>query len=95
MASGEYWEMLFADWNEMCLNYPNKKTIFSDYFHSASFKKIQGLFAGAVYICSSWLIVSKYAGLQILLVSLPFKMYSSIRQGVKFWQMTVILSPYL
>ena len=33
MESVEYWEMLFADWNEMCLNYPNKKTIFSDYFH--------------------------------------------------------------
>lgn len=39
MESGEYWEMLFADWNEMYLNYLNKKTIFSDYFHLAALKE--------------------------------------------------------
>lgn len=33
MVFGEYWEMLFVDWNEMCLNYFNKKIIFSDYFY--------------------------------------------------------------
>ena len=93
MESGEYWEMLFADWNEMCLNYPNKKTIFSDYFHLAALKN-PGFIYTAVHICSLSLMDEKYTGLQILLVSLPFKMYSLIRQGVKFWQMTVILSSY-
>lgn len=51
MESDEYWEMLFADWNEMCLNYPNKKTIFWDYFHLAALKSLE-------YICIYLLVVT-------------------------------------
>lgn len=50
MESDEYWEMLFADWNEMCLNYPNKKTIFSDYFHLAALKNLWYICMGSSYL---------------------------------------------
>ena len=91
MESDEYWEMLFADWNEMCLNYPNKKTIFSDYFHLAALKSLE-------YICIYLLVVTnrwKIYRSANFIGKLAFKMYSLIRQGVKFWQMTAILSSYL
>jgi len=52
MESVEYWEMLFADWNEMCLNYPNKKTIFSDHFQLATSKKYRVYLHGQfIYDC--------------------------------------------